>query len=422
MNILIVNTNDVGGAGKACTRLHVGLLNSGIESKLLLKNKVKDNIESYVFKQTKKVTLSNRIKNKFTKILRELKILKPPKKPHEEIFLQSRKKGLELFSFPNSDYDITESDLYTQADIINLHWVSGFIDYQSFFKKNKKPVVWTLHDMNPFSGGEHYKETYFGIDENGFPIKRDITLKEIEYFKKVLDIKKKSLTNVKNLHFVTLCSWMTNEIKKNEFFSQFPIHSIPNSIDSNIFKIRDKTYSRNLLNIPLEKKVVLFVADLINTNRKGFEFLIKAIEKLKDSNVLLFVVGHKNKRLEAFSNIVQYGIIHDDRLLSIVYSAADVFVIPSIMDNLPNTVLESLFCGTPVIGFSIGGIPDMIQDKKNGLLADKVSVNSLTETIHYFLEKGVSLLSEEIRKEAINKYDEKVQANNYIKLFKSLLN
>jgi glycosyltransferase involved in cell wall biosynthesis len=422
MNILIVNTSDVGGAGRACYRLHLGLLNSGVESKILLANKRNNRIESYTLEPLSDKSLNGKIKNKFIKILTELKILKPPKKSKEELFLENRKKGLELFSFPLSNYDITKSDLYKEADIINLHWVSGFMNYQSFFEKNNKPVVWTLHDMNPFTGGEHYEENYFGIDDKGFPIKRDFTNEEKEQFKKVLDLKKKALSGVKNLHFVTLCNWMTNELKQSNFFNQFPIHCIPNGIDSNIFKIREKNYSRELLSIPLDKKVILFVADLINTNRKGFEFLLRAIKKLKQEDVILFVIGKKNEKLDEFNNIIQYGIVNDDRLLSSIYSSADVFVIPSLMDNLPNTVLESLLCGTPVIGFPIGGIPDMVQNSKNGLLTKEVSVDSLVDSIHYFLEKGISFTREEIRKEAVKKYDQTVQANNYTELYKSIIN
>ncbi len=341
MKLLLINTSDVGGAGKACARLHLGLLNSGVDSKFLLANKRNNHIESYTLEPLRDESLNGKIKNKFIKILRELKILKPLKKSDKELFLEKRKKGLELFSFPYSNYDITESELYKQADIINLHWVAGFMDYQSFFAKNKKPIVWTLHDMNPFTGGEHYIENYFGIDCKGFPVKRVFTTEEKEQFKKILDIKKKALSGVKNLHFVTLCDWMTNELKQSDFFSRFPIHCIPNGIDSNVFNIRDKNYSRELLSIPLDKKIILFVADLINTNRKGFEFLLRAIKKIEQKDVLLFVIGHKNEKLERFDNIIQYGMVNDERLLSSIYSSADVFIIPSLMDNLPNTVLES---------------------------------------------------------------------------------
>jgi glycosyltransferase involved in cell wall biosynthesis len=422
MKLLLINTSDIGGAGKACARLHLGLLNMDVDSKLLLAKKISNYNESYVLHPKKNNSLLVKIQKKALRTLRKWKLLKAPKKTKEELFIEKRAKGLEKFSFPNSKYDITESELYKQADIINLHWVSEFIDYQSFFQKNTKPVVWTLHDMNPFSGGEHYEEAYLGIDEHGYPKKRIISNEELEQFNKVLNLKKEVLSQVKNLHFVTLCDWMTSQLKQSDFFSRFPIHKIPNGIDSNIFNTRDKAHSRDLLNIPLDKKVILFVADLIDANRKGFNLLIKAIEKLDQSNVQLFVIGKKNDSLNHLKNIIQYGTVNNDRLLSSIYSAADVFVIPSLMDNLPNTVLESLLCGTPVIGFSTGGIPDMIHHKKTGLIVDAVSVDALVNSISSFLDEGVLYTTEAIRKDAVSTYDEKVQAKKYIKLFENLVN
>jgi len=422
MKLLLINTSDKGGAGKACARLHMGLLNMDIDSKLLLAKKTSNYNESYVLHPKKNNTLLDKLQRKTLKILRELKLLSVPKKTQEELFVEKRTKGLELYSFPNTKYDITESELYKQADIINLHWVSGFLDYQSFFQKNTKPVVWTLHDMNPFSGGEHYEETFLGINKKGLPTKRTFSNEELAQFESVLNLKKEALSKVKDLHFVTLCDWMTNEIKQKEVFNRFPIHKIPNGIDSSIFKIRNKVHSRDLLNIPLDKKVILFVADLIGANRKGFNILVEAIEKLEQHNVQLFVIGNRNDSLSHLKNIIQYGTVNDDRLLSSIYSAADVFVIPSLMDNLPNTVLESLLCGTPVIGFPIGGIPDMILHKKNGIIAEDVSVEALANAIFKFLNEDVTYSAEEIRKDAVSKYDEKVQAKKYIELFESLVN
>lgn len=422
MKLLLINTSDSGGAGKACVRLHLGLLSMSKDSKLLLVKKSRSYKKSYIFRHKRNSTLYFKIYNKVLRVLRGAKLLEPSIKTQQKLFIENRVKGLEKFSFPNSNYDITESELYKEADIINLHWVSEFIDYQSFFKKNTKPVVWTLHDMNPFSGGEHYEEKFLGIDKNGFPKKRVLSNEELAKFNNIINIKKEALSQVNNLHFVTLCNWMTNELKQNSFFNSFPIHKIPNGIDSKIFKIKDKINSRNLLNIPQEKKVILFVADLIDANRKGFIFLIKAIEKIKEGNVQLFVIGKKNEALNTFKNIIQYGKVNDDELLSSIYSAADVFVIPSLMDNLPNTVLESLLCGTPVIGFPVGGIPDMISHKKNGLIPKEISVDALFNSITIFLNKGVSYSAEEIREDAVNKYDKKVQAKKYIELFESLIN
>lgn len=138
-------------------------------------------------------------------------------------------------------------------------------------------------------------------------------------------------------------------------------------------------------------------------------------------NVVLCAIGNKTEALESIDNIIELGPIYDERLMSIAFSAADVFVIPSLMDNLPNTVMESLMCGTPVIGFPIGGIPDMVKDGKNGLIAKEISVNALGETLKTFLNTVDDFERNSIRNEAVKNYDLKIQANSYIDLFESIL-
>src|SRR5690606_8995588 len=159
------------------------------------------------------------------------------------------------------------------------------------------------------------------------------------------------------------------------------------------------TFSRKLFNIPEDKLVILFVAESTASPRKGFIFLQKAIEKLRLENVILCSVGGQNTELKSTNELIELGSIKDERLMSVVYSAADVFVIPSIMDNLPNTVLESLMCGTPVIGFPVGGISDMIVDGENGLLTKEISVTSLAEALTYFLANPKRFDRENIRRE-----------------------
>ncbi len=423
MKLLLVNTYDKWGAANSCLRLHKGLLKSGVDSCVLLRDKEKNISFAEVIKpRIQIISKFQKVKIKFRMILREFKLLKERSVSENEIFLRNRPKCLEAFSFPDSKFDITTSKSYNEAAIVNLHWVANFLDYSSFFEKNKKPVVWTLHDMNPFSGGEHYLEKYLGIDEFGFPIKRNISDEELRIAKKNTIIKIQALSKIDNLTIVTPSEWLANEARKSEVFKGYPIYCIPNGLNTEIYKPRDKSYSRELLNIPKDKKVILFVADSIDNNRKGFIFLKKAFEQLADQNLVLCAIGDKNNDLETTEHIMELGTIYDERLMSVAYSAADVFVIPSLIDNLPNTVLESLMCGTPVIGFPVGGIPDMIQNGVNGFLTDEISVNSLVATINKFLSNSNYFNKVEIRNNALNKYDQKVQSQKYIDLFTSILN
>lgn len=415
MKVLIVNTYDNGGAAKASLRLANGLRERGTDVNFLLKRKNDLTLDTHVLEPQKKIIL----KKYLSKIKRKLKKYDFFKSDYDK-FLKERSTKLELFSFPNSSFDITSSPLYKEADIINLHWVSNFLDFSTFFEKNSKPVVWTLHDMNPFSGGEHYEEIYLDINENGFPKKRIISSREVYVFRKIKKIKKEALLNVKNLYIVSPSIWLANKAKESDLFKDRPIHCIPNSIDTSIYKPKDIREAKKHFKIPQDKKMILFVADSLTANRKGFVFLEKAIESINNKDVVLCVIG-KNKLKSNFSNIIQLGVLKDDNLMSLAYSAADVFVIPSLMDNLPNTVLESIMCGTPVIGFPVGGIPDMITNGFNGLITNEISVESLVEGINQFLEGIDKYKRKDIYKEAFNKYNLSVQAKAYEDLYKSIL-
>ena len=196
---------------------------------------------------------------------------------------------------------------------------------------------------------------------------------------------------------------------------------IPYGLNKELFIPRNKEYSKDILKIPKDKKVILFVADSIHNNRKGFIYLKKAFEQLAMENIVLCAISNKNSNKMSFENYIELGAFDDEEMMSIAYSAADVFVIPSLMDNLPNTVLESLLCGTPVIGFPVGGIPDMIENGVNGFLTKDISVSSLLDSLNQFLARDNVFDKKIIREVAINKYALEVQAEKYIELFNNVL-
>lgn len=421
MKILIINSYDTGGAAKACFRLHEGLLNKGVDSTVLLAHKKKNYLRSILFEKKQiEVSLNIKIKNKFSRILNEFKFLRRKKYSEKDVFFKTRPKELEIFSFPNSNFDITDSVSYKECSIVNLHWVAGFLDFSSFFEKVTKPVVWTLHDMNPFTGGDHYVEGYLGIDADGYPVTRKQTIEESIINEKNILNKIKALENVKNLTIVAPSQWLATEARKSAVFKGRRVVCVPYGLNAEIFAPRDKKFSRELLNIPQDKKVLLFVADSISNNRKGFVFLKKAFEELSDPNLILCAIGEMNVETKLNKNIIELGSIYDERLMSIAYSAADVFVIPSLMDNLPNTVLESLMCGTPVVGFPVGGIMDMIQNGKNGILTKEISVSALVESLNLLLATINNFDRNAIREDALMKYDSSIQAALYAELFEEI--
>ncbi len=418
LNSLLINTYDYGGAAKACLRLHKGLLRHNIKSKVLVKKKTYHDLpEVYqITIKELKSSIKDKIRRRAIKFLMSIKFYEDK----QTKFIKNRHPNLELFSYPFSEYDITKSALYQEADIINLHWVANFLDYPTFFKKNTKPIIWTLHDENPFSGGEHYKEEIIGINDNGYPIYRNITKKEKQVFKKILEIKKQALDGIDNLTIVTPSMWLAERARKSELFNRFKILTIYNSVEQEIYKPVNKELARKRLNIPNNKKVILFVSHFISNFRKGFAFLIKAFDYIQRDDIYFMSVGVTEKTVEQ-NNFHQLGFINDENMMSIIYSAADIFVLPSLMDNLPNTMLESIMCGTPVVAFPVGGIQEVIKPGFNGILADEISARALAIAINNALDNLHLFDREKIRNEAETKFNLDVQAKMYIELYKQIL-
>lgn len=418
---LLINTYDFGGAAKACIRLHKGLIQQGIESKLLVKNKSSGDIP-YIYKITLnelKSSLIDKIRRRTIKYLNRLNLYTDWKTN----FLKLRHPNLEIFSFPFSEFDLTKSTLYKNANVINLHWVANFLDYPTFFKNNSKPVIWTLHDENPFSGGEHYYEEIIEIDNNGEPIYRTLTKQEKEIFNKNLEIKKRALEHADNLTIVTPSKWLATRAKKSELFRKFNVLTIYNGVEQDIYKPYEKKSVREKLKFPLDKKIILFAAHRIKNFRKGFAFLLKAFEFLKRNDIFLVAVGEIEKNFLVNNyEINSLGFIRDDKLMSEIYSAADIFVLPSLIDNLPNTMLESLMTGTPVVAFPVGGIPEVIKPGLNGILAKEVSAKALAQAINYALDNLNLFNREDISQQAAKKFSLDFQVQNYIQLYKKILN
>jgi glycosyltransferase involved in cell wall biosynthesis len=418
MKILHVNTHDTGGAAIACLRLHKELLNHRVDSKVLVLSKKNNPEKVYLYKPIPP-SLLQRAFNKFGRILKQEAI------NDYRNYLLNRPTGFEIFTFPHSNFDITQHQLYKEADIINLHWVSDFIDYTSFFRKNKKKIIWTLHDMNPFTGGCHHSDDCVKYTDNCNNCPQLQGTMDPDFSNQILKLKMQALGAYpeRGMAIVTPSNWLGNLSKRGKVFSRFSHYNIPNGCDSSVFKIYDKNSSKKLLNLPVDKKIILFVAGALGNSRKGLSYLEKANERLikEGHSFTLVSVGEFNGKSNEMSNVIQLGRIADEELMAKIYSAADVFVIPSLAENLPNTIIESFFCGTPVIGFPVGGIKEMIQNAENGYLCDTVSVDSLVEKLNIFLMNSLMFNSEKIRTNAVKIYSSDIQASRYIELYKTLL-
>ena len=397
-----VSTKDRGGAAIAGIRLHKGLLKQGVGSKFLFQEEKTTDIEESYYWRKKEKTLKQQLLAKlaFRQTIQQKNKQKLARLP----------RNYEMFSFVNSDADITQHPLYNEADIINLHWVPRFLDYPSFFKKCKKPLVWTLHDTNPFSGGFHYKGD---LERNKGVI---VDLNKLTY-----NVKKQAYSYNPSLTVVTPSRWMYEEAKNSELLGRFPIQHVPYGVNTSIFKVYNQAFARDIFNLPNNKRLLLFISDSLDNHRKGFDLLLKAVSTIKDESLWLCAVGEKKIDSDNLKNITYLGRINDERLIALLYSACDAFVLPSREDNLPNVMLESVACGTPVIAFPVGGIPDVVKEGENGILAQEVSSSSLREAISKFLANHYYFNREKIHQEAVENYCLSKQAKGYIELYNSLL-
>ena len=417
MKVLHINTLDFGGAAIAAVRFHNAMLDMGIESSFLSLKKTVPNIINHVvipdylnkISSNQTVSLKNYLKIKFNR--QYAKHIKEVKKKRVLKHI-ANKINREVISFPKTEYDLLHLlPEIQEADIIHLHWVADFIDYPSFFKNIDKPIVWTLHDENPYRGSFHYN------DDEETNTEQELKLADNEAY----IIKNQAISNSKKLVVITPSKWLESLASNKEIFSNCQVSAIANGLDTNIFKRYNKEFARNVFNLPTNKKIALFVADSLSNKRKGFDLLLGALQEFEDKDDILLVAIGNVPNINRQENVKYLGSINDERLMALAYATADVFILPSREDNLPNTMIESLSCGTPIIGFPIGGIKETIQNGFNGYLCSEVSIQDLRITIEMFFENSLSFNSDKISKDAHNKFDNKKQATKYIQVYKNAL-
>jgi glycosyltransferase involved in cell wall biosynthesis len=404
MKILHINQSDVaGGAAIAGYRLHQRLLEQGLDSKMLVGNVKTDSDRIVVI----------------------------PRKPRLENQLNrlTRYSGLNYIHLFSS-FDIPNHKFYQDADILNFHNLhTGYFNYLAISKLTKtKPAVFTLHDMWSFTG--HCAYSYdcdrwkIGCGKCPYPdtypaINRDSTRIEWKL--------KNWIYSKSNLTIITLSHWLTKQAQAS-MLSRFPIHHIPNGIDLNAYQPLDRQLCKGVLDIPQDKKVLLFGAESLKDKRKGGDLLLNALQQLPQSlkaEILLLTFGNGSETITAALGIqtINLGYISSDRLKSIAYSAADLFIFPTRADNLPLVLQESMACGTPMVSFDIGGVPDLVRPMVTGYLAKPEDAKDFCNGIVTLLEDDQlrQTMSANCRAIAITEYSLELQAERYIKLYKQIL-
>ena len=423
MKILQISTYDIrGGAARASYRLHQGLREIGQDSRMLVR--YKDSTDNSVFCVTPK----------------------NPKEKNEQEFLldvvvqgqyiNSHRTEISntIFSLPYSGLDLSSLPMMQATDVINLHWVAR---YQSLPTLNKlfslgKPVVWTLHDQCAFTGGCHYGagcRKYRTdcmecpqLDDDPFNLPAAILRDKLEFFKGA------------DLTIVTPSRWMAERARESRLFKDLKIEAIPNSLETNLYTPSPKAAAKGKMGLESDVVTLLFGGEDGNEKRKGFRELVAAIQYcLKDGDfqalvrkgkIRLTCFGRPNDEIETLGIPVDpLGYLDSDEKIRDAYAGADIFVLPSLEDNLPNTILEAMSCGTPVVAFDTGGIPEMVSNGVTGQvvpLGDSVKMGGALLSLIFNSDKREAM-GKECRKKIEEKYVLDVQARAYLDLYEGLV-
>ena len=411
MKVLLVNTYDRGGAANACIRLHLALIDAGHTSHLLTLNKTRDDIPFHFDYKSFTGLEGGNILNRVTHIT--VNGEHEYKTQDIKDICTAASKYTDVFSSIYSDFRIENAPQISEYDVVNLHWTSRFLNWPTFFASKKiRRVIWSLHDMAPFTGGYHYSDGFEGYktDDSNPHFLRQTS--DPDFAKKLLLSKQNILRNSDiPVAVISLSNWLHECATSSTLFKHYPIKRIANSVNTETYRYLDKREARKHLGLPEDKDIVLFISDSVNNKRKGFHLLEKAINKASNRRIMLCSVG---KNFDSnLPEVRDFSEVHDEDKLALIYSAADVFVLPALEDNLPNVVIESLCCGTPVVGFNIGGMPDMIEDGVNGRLANDISAEGLLASLYDVLNNSVSKTSGQISQNARDTYSQSRQAEMF---------
>jgi glycosyltransferase involved in cell wall biosynthesis len=415
MNVLLINTYYMhGGAGRAAGRLHKALTNLNVDAKLLVQNGFGDKHKMILG------PLSS---------LEKLLALWKPAFETLPLYLYKNRNGLPFSTSFTPDIISRKVD-ELHPDIVHLHWTcAGFVNINTL-KKIKKPIIWTLHDSWPFTGGCHipldckrYVESCgkcpaLGSDSE-FDLSRLIFRRKVKAWQGI------------DITVVTPSNWLAKCAKESSLFKKLRIEVIPNGLDLSCIQLIDKKVACSFFGLSSAKKYILFGAVGSTSDRnKGFQYLKPALSSLAEAGFAndyeVIVFGSMDPiDVPEFGLKSHYlGFFHDEVSLNLLYCAADVFVAPSLQENLPNTIMESMACGTPCVAFDVGGVSDLIDHKQNGYLAKPCDAVSLAEGIAWVVE-GVDVAYPELSRAARSKItsDFNIEdcARKYLKLYREIV-
>ena len=407
MRILIVNTSErTGGAAVAANRLMKALNNNGAKAKMLVRDKETETLTV--------VPLPHSPRLRWHFLWERLVIF---------CRLHFSRQHLFEVDIANAGYDITKLPEFQEADVIHLHWVNqGMLSLKGIQKilQSGKPVVWTMHDIWPATalchvtlGCQHFTSQCGNcrlLPGGG---------SSHDYSTTIWQRKQRMLAD-ENIYFVACRHWLESEAKRSALLKGQKITSIPNPIDTRIYKRGNKQEARQRLGLPLDKKLILFASQRVTNVNKGMDYLIEACRQLQISDAAVVILGGHAEEVVSQLSLEAYplGYVNDEQRIVDVYHAADVFVLPSLSENLPNTIMEAMACGVPCVGFKVGGIPEEIDHRRNGYVAEYRSAEDLARGIRWILaEADYEELSKNAVQKVVQNYSQQSVALKYLDVY-----
>jgi len=314
-------------------------------------------------------------------------------------------------------------------DIVHLHWINGGFVGLNQLPKIRQPIVWSLHDMWAFTGGCHYNnEGCYSYERSCGQCPVLGSSRQHDLSSHVWGRKRRFFDKIKNLTIVGLSRWVADQASRSSLFAGRRIINLPNTIDCSVYRRIDRAFARRLWGISPDARIVGFGAiNAASDYNKGYDLLVKALTQVSELGFKLVVFGASSTGSGVGEDLpfsVHYaGHLHDDISMMTLYNAVDVMVVPSRQENLSNVIMESLSCGTPVVGFDIGGNSDLVDHKKNGYLAQAYEAEDLAVGIRWVMEEtsGAVSLRAAAREKVLRQFDYGVVAPRYKALFHNVL-
>ena len=347
--------------------------------------------------------------------------------------LHFSRHNLFAIDIANAGTDITSLREFKEADLIHLSWINqGMLSLADIKRivRSGKPVVWTMHDLWTATGICHYARqcpSFRTGCHNCRLLPRGGGKEDLS--RKVWN-RKMALYHNANIHFITCSRWLEGQARQSALMKGQRITAIPNPIDTRLFVPTDKAEARLKNQLPTDRRIILFVAHRVDDDRKGANYFVEAVNRLADANphfannTCVAAIGRNSESIASLLHVPTYavGFVTDERQMASVYTAADVFVLPSLEDNLPNTIMESLACGVPCVGFKVGGIPEMIDHRVNGYVANFKDVADLAAGMAWVLDEAdARALSAAARRKVEMTYSQSAVASQYIEVYNEMI-